>query len=201
MPATGRSQAVPLSAWLRIPLSWYASNTYAFFDDESHNSIRRTYTSPNEQNSQRQFCGFCGTPLSYWTESPNNDDSEYISLTLGSLAGETLRDLEDLGLLPKEALDGVESDKQKIKNVVPVLTTGGTKNEVDEGLPWFETMVEGSKLGKMSKGRRQSSHANGRYTIEWEIMEWTEDGDVENASPGKRKYGDVEEEDSKITGQ
>ncbi|CAG8980432.1 hypothetical protein HYALB_00003997 [Hymenoscyphus albidus] len=202
-----RSQAVPLSAWLRIPLSWYESNTFAFFDDESHNSIRRTYTSPREQNTQRQFCGFCGTPLSYWTETPNTNDKDFISLTLGSLANETLRDLEELGLLPKEALEDVESDKQKtFKNVVPVIqtnttgTTSTTKHDVNEGLPWFETLVEGSKLGRMSKGRRKSTNPTGRYTIEWEIVEWTDDGDAGNASPTKRKHGDLEEDDTKATG-
>jgi hypothetical protein len=74
--AEGKSQATPLSAWLRVPLDWYHSSTYAFFDDETHSSIRRTYTSPNEVNCKRSFCGFCGTPLSYWSESPASE-AEY----------------------------------------------------------------------------------------------------------------------------
>ncbi|KAF8852463.1 hypothetical protein BDZ45DRAFT_716950 [Acephala macrosclerotiorum] len=162
-----RSQATPLSAWLRIPLSWYHSTTYAFMDDESPSSIRRTYTSPHEQHCKRGFCGFCGTPLSYWSESPASE-AEYISLTLGSLVGTDLRNLEELGLLPKEATEEAEKDKDEV-----VIWEEGDGNE---GLPWFETLVEGSKLGSMRKswGKRQS----GRYQVEWEIVEWTEGTDI-----------------------
>ncbi|RDW78396.1 hypothetical protein BP5796_06248 [Coleophoma crateriformis] len=188
-----RSQATPLSAWLRIPLSWYQSSTYAFFDDETHNSIRRCYTSPTDQSSKRHFCGFCGTPLSYWSESPVSE-AEYISLTLGSLAGSDLRDLEELGLLPKEALEDVESDKEKIEKGVPETSALQTT----EGLPWFNTMIEGSKLGKMrtSKGQRRSS--NGRVQVEWEIMEWTDEGNDDSHVTGKRKLGDLDDFDAAL---
>jgi len=179
-----RSQAAPLSAWLRVPLSWYHSTTYAFMEDEEPSAIRRTYTSPHEQHSQRHFCGFCGTPLTYWSESPPSE-AEYISLTLGSLAGSDLRDLEDLGLLPKEALDDAEADKQKIEKV-------GTDAAVNEGLPWFENLVEGSKLGKMKKSWGSRHSDNGRFKVEWEIVEWTE-GDEDLATPSKRKFGEVAE--------
>jgi len=191
-----RSQATPLSAWLRIPLSWYHSTTYAFMEDESPSAIRRTYTSPHEEHCKRHFCGFCGTPLSYWSESPASE-AEYISLTLGSLASSDLRDLEDLGLLPKEALEDAESDKEKIENVVGSNVLNGDGNE---GLPWFETMVEGSKLGKMKKswGSRQSG--NGRYKVEWEIMEWTEGDEEDSTLPSKRKFGEVVEADSTMEG-
>ncbi|CZR54782.1 uncharacterized protein PAC_04666 [Phialocephala subalpina] len=190
-----RSQATPLSAWLRIPLSWYHSTTCAYLPDELPSSIRRVYTSPNEQHCKRHFCGFCGTPLSYWSESPASE-AEYISLTLGSLTGADLRNLEELGLLPKEATEEVED------NVV-------IADEVEnEGLPWFETLVEGSKLGSMKKswGRR----TDGKYKVEWEIVEWTEgdegegeggvEGGEESTLSVKRKYGEVHEPDSVMEG-
>ncbi|KUJ13046.1 uncharacterized protein LY89DRAFT_199712 [Mollisia scopiformis] len=183
-----RSQATPLSAWLRVPLSWYHSTTYAFMEDEIPSAIRRTYTSPHEEHCKRHFCGFCGTPLSYWSESPASE-AEYISLTLGSLAGSDLRDLEDLGLLPKEALDDAENDKEKIENVVPY-----AGNDI-EGLPWFETMVQGSRLGNMKKSWGSRHSDNGRFKVEWEIVEWTE-GDEDLATPSKRKFGEVAEPDS-----
>jgi hypothetical protein len=178
-----------------VPLIWYQSTTYAFFEDESHSAIYRSYTSPHELSSKRHFCGFCGTPLSYWSESPASE-AEYISLTLGSLNGSDLRDLEDLGVLPREALEDVENDKEKIGNAVPFAGSNTLNGSGNEGLPWFETMVEGSRLGKMKKrsGQRQS----GRYKVEWEIVEWTDDGESGTSSPAKRKLDEVEESDSKM---
>ncbi|PMD36956.1 hypothetical protein L207DRAFT_410532, partial [Hyaloscypha variabilis F] len=161
-----RSQATPLSAWLRVPLSWYQSSTIAFFDDETNVSIRRAYTSPHEQSSKRHFCGFCGTPLSYWSESPPSE-AEYISLTLGSLSGHDLRDLEDLGILPQEAVEDAALDNEKIE------ARGG--NDANEGLPWFESLVKGSQLGNMRRSWGSRESGNGRFKVEWEIVEWTEE--------------------------
>lgn len=157
--------------------------------DESHSSIRRTYTSPQETTCKRQFCGFCGTPLSYWSEEPPSE-ADYISLTLGSLTGKDLRDLEDLGLLPEEAVEDVESAKDTIER------TG--RSIVHEGLPWFETMVEGSRLGKMKKSWGKHHSSDGRYQIEWEITEFTTDD--EPVAPAKRKVGVLEEADSNMGG-
>ncbi|KAF7897597.1 hypothetical protein EAF00_005825 [Botryotinia globosa] len=179
-----RSQAAPLSAWLRVPLAWYHSTTYAFFDDESHNTIRRSYTPPSEQHAKRHFCGFCGTPLSFWTEEPA-DHADYISLTLGSLASSDLRDLEELGLLPKEALEDAQNDKQTIETVIPHTENDGRG---EQGLPWFETLVKGSRLGKMKTSRGRRTADDGRIKVEWEIVEWTgEDDDVQLPITGKRK--------------
>lgn len=180
---TGKSQAAPLTSWLRIPLSWYASHTISFFPDETHASIRRTYTSPSQPTSKRHFCGFCGTPLSFWTESPSSEAS-FISLTLGSLTSDDLRDLEELGLLPEEALADAENDRQTIEEIVP--RSGGV--DETEGLPWFEKMVEGSRLGNM---RRHSREVKG-WKVEWEIVEWTDGDEVSGTTTGgKRKLGDV----------
>ncbi len=99
-------------------------------------------------------------------------------MTLGSLVGTDLRDLEDLGLLDESA----DEEEQVVRN--------------GEGVPWFESMVEGSRLGKMRKSWGQRSSGNGRYKVEWEIVEWTEgDGEVvDTMSTGKRKIGEVVEE-------
>ncbi|KAI9646155.1 hypothetical protein NHQ30_005595 [Ciborinia camelliae] len=178
-----RSQATPLSAWLRVPLAWYHSTTYAFFDDEPHNIIRRSYTSPTEQHAKRHFCGFCGTPLSYWTEEPAAH-ADYIALTLGSLASSDLRDLEELGLLPREALEDAQNEKETIESVIPPTNNNGG----EQGLPWFETMVEGSRLGKMKTSRGMRAVTDGRIKVEWEIVEWTaEDDDTQTSTTGKRK--------------
>lgn len=199
----GRSQATPISAWLRIPLSWYQSATYALFDDESHSSIRRVYTSPYEQHAKRHFCGFCGTPLSYWSESPPTE-ADYISLTLGSLSSGDLRDLGDLGLLPKEALDEAERDRESISSVVPHSGQNGADDEGSEGLPWFESMIEGSTLGKIKRSRGQRQSRGGNVRVEWEILEWTDEGDddedEELITAGKRKLAHVEDEDAAMEG-
>jgi hypothetical protein len=156
--------------------------------DEDHNSIRRTYTSPSDTSSKRHFCGFCGTPLSYWSESPP-EEAEYISLTLGSLSGADLRDLEELGLLPKEAVEDAKNDKVKVER------KGGLGvGKGDEGLPWFDTMIEGSRLGRIRKSWGAGRSDDGRYKVEWEVMEWT-DGDEKDLSSVKRKIGEVEEND------
>lgn len=180
---SGRSQhryhASPLSAWLRIPLIWYSSTTIPVLADETHASIKRVYSPPNEK-SQRHFCGFCGTPLSYWSEQPPSE-ADYISLTLGSLSGTDLGNLEDMGAFPKEAVEEAESDRRLINSGVTATDT----------LPWFEKMVEGSTLGKIRRtGLRRE---DGVRVVEWEIVEWTEaEGD---ASPGKRKIGELEADD------
>jgi hypothetical protein len=161
-------------------------------DDETHSSIRRTYTSPQEQRCKRQFCGFCGTPLSYWSEEPANE-ADYISLTLGSLYGSHLRDLEDLGLLSQEASED-ELDKEAIDH-------GSERvghRDAYEGLPWFETMMEGSRLGNLKKiwGKQ---HRDQRYQVEWEVTEWIDDGS-EPVTPSKRKVGVLEEDHDEDSG-
>jgi hypothetical protein len=98
-----------LTAFLRVPLDWYHSTTFAFFPDETNAMIHRQYTCPTEQYAMRYFCGFCGTPLSYWSEEPRTE-AEFIQVTLGSLSTKDLEDLEDLGLLPDS---DDEADEQR----------------------------------------------------------------------------------------
>jgi hypothetical protein len=65
------------------------------------------------------------------------------------------------------------------------------------GLPWFDSLVEGSRLGRrlgnvrMSQGSGRSQDGTVRY--EWEVVEYTEDDDG-NGSPrsGKRKFDERE---------
>jgi len=92
--------------------------------------------------------------------------------------------------LPKEAIEDAENDREKIEAMERVQNGRGT-----EGLPWFETLVEGSRLGRMRKssGKRQSR--DGRFQVEWEIVEWNGEGDEESLGTGKRKLGEVEEDD------
>ncbi|KAI9652427.1 MAG: hypothetical protein M1829_001649 [Trizodia sp. TS-e1964] len=182
-----RLQAAPLTAWIRVPLSAYQSTTTSFFPDETHSSIRRVYSLPL---AQHHFCGYCGTPLSRWSESPAAE-KDFIALTLGSLLADDLHDLEDWGLLPSSDDDKTEAEGEKAESA-------GT-----EGLPWFETLIEGSRLGSVVRSmkttyvstavRTRQQSEGGRVKVQWEIVEWEEEESGSGSSASaKRKIGEVD---------
>ncbi|KAI1374925.1 hypothetical protein F4677DRAFT_446833 [Hypoxylon crocopeplum] len=192
------SSATPLSAFLRVPLAWYHSQTFPFFPDESRVSIRRIYSHPAEQNVIRQFCGFCGTPLSYWTEEPSSE-ADYIQLTLGSLLTEDLHSLEELGLIPDES-------EQDSMDIVPTLTSNQESQLIGRditSIPWFESMILGSRLGNIHTTRGVHQSRDGRVRVEYEITEWTGDDASEDetgeasepSATGKRKRGETDDGD------
>ncbi|KAG5985030.1 hypothetical protein E4U55_001966 [Claviceps digitariae] len=195
--------ATPLAAYIRVPLSWLHSTTFAFFDDETHSMIRRVYTHPTQQHAKRNFCGFCGTPLSYWSEEPRSE-ADYINLTLGSLLQDDLQDLEDLGLIPEDSEgEAEEQEKEKEKEME---VEGGTQNRgivlrQSFGVPWFDGMVEGTRLGRLRRTHGIKHSGDGAVKVEWEIIEQSdtpEGGDesnMESASglPEKRKLQDRED--------
>ncbi|KAI0850908.1 hypothetical protein F5Y00DRAFT_21842 [Daldinia vernicosa] len=193
------SSATPLSAFLRVPLSWYHSQTFPFFPDESRANIKRAYSHPAEQNAMRQFCGFCGTPLSYWSEEPRSE-ADYIQLTLGSLLTEDLRDLEDLGLIPDES----ELDSMVIKPTHASNQDSQLIGREVAGIPWFESMILGSRLGNIRTTKSVRESRDGKTRVEYEITEWTGDDAAgneagqtvlfyESPTTGKRKRGVVDE--------
>jgi hypothetical protein len=55
-------------------------------------------------------------------------------------------------------------------------------------------LVEGSRLGKIRKS--WGSNQNKNVRVEWEIMEWTDADGEENIAPGKRKIGEVVEDET-----
>ncbi|ORY63542.1 uncharacterized protein BCR38DRAFT_230330 [Pseudomassariella vexata] len=190
------STAAPLSAFLRVPLEWYHSQTFAFFPDETRSTIRRTFSHPSEQQVQRYFCGFCSTPLATWSEQPRSE-ADYIRVTLGSLLTQDLRDLEDIGLIP----DDSDADEMDIVPTPAPAAAATSETQLIgrefQSIPWFEAMIQGSRLGNMrtSKGTQQSQ--DGRVRVEWEITEWRADEDdaeeaeaSESSATGKRKRGE-----------
>lgn len=91
-----------------------------------------------------------------------------------------MRDLEEMGALPKEAVAEAEEDREMVSGVGSELTQ-------TDAVPWFEKMVEGSSLGRIRRtGLRKE--AGGRV-VEWEIVEWTEGDD---STLGKRKIDEIE---------
>jgi hypothetical protein len=65
------------------------------------------------------------------------------------------------------------------------------------GIPWFEEMIEGSRLGRIMKTRRGVGvSGDSSTTIEWEVTEWRDEGSSEETQAGedartavKRKRG------------
>ncbi|KAK5049480.1 hypothetical protein LTR84_004409 [Exophiala bonariae] len=205
-----RSQATPLTAWLRIPLPWFSSSTQALFSDETHSSIRKVFSPLHAPHSKRVFCGYCGTHLSYWTEQPASE-AEYLSVTLGSLSTEDLEALHELDILPSDTdaesapssemqqthqgtVSGEESNSQ--------LITRSQRSGTTEGLSWFEELLEGSRLGRGQRTRRgQGVSADGSTRVEWEVSEYF-DGGIEEpdakqstTASSKRKLDEVVEGD------
>ncbi|KAK4163426.1 hypothetical protein QBC43DRAFT_212975 [Cladorrhinum sp. PSN259] len=194
-----------LPAHLRVPLSWYHSLVLPSQPDETNSQIHRVYNSPNS-SSMRHFCGFCGTPLSYWSEEPRTE-KDYIQLALASLFPEDLGDLEELGLLPStSSLEGEGSEE------VSEDEDEEAKEEEKEGrsgiVPWLDSLVQGSRLGSMrkrmttNKGAAVEMGGTGgvkRFRIEWEVVEW-EDAEEEGARPGKRKLGEMGESAGNVAG-
>lgn len=200
-PSHRISQASPLSAYLRVPLQYYFATTLPVFPDETHSVIHKVYTAPHEEHAKRHFCGFCGTPLSYWSEEPRSE-ADFIQLTLGSLNAADLADLEELGLLPS----GEDEDEVVIVPTLPALvgdsdvamdgsgdkTVALRARQTEGAVPWFDTLMEGSRLGTLRTTKGHSESRGGAVRIEWEVVEWSEDEPEtpESARNGKRKLGD-----------
>ncbi|KAL9089284.1 MAG: hypothetical protein Q9165_005852 [Trypethelium subeluteriae] len=216
--ANRRHQAAPLTAWLRVPLPWYQSATYAYYPDETHASIRRTFTSPASTHPalptvRRQFCGYCGTQLSSWNER-TRDDADFISLTLGSLVGEDLDRLVGLGLLPDEEreegeeqeeeveetrTEGVEqadasSAKRRREGTREVVRTQSQDQPTMRGFPWFESVVENSRLGRIKRQKGGHTSRDGTTRVEWEVVEVDGEGgeETEVEQRGTKRKGEAD---------
>ncbi|KAK7520516.1 hypothetical protein IWZ03DRAFT_373184 [Phyllosticta citriasiana] len=211
--ARAHHAASPFAAFLRVPLDWLTSSTTPFFPDEQPNHIRRTFLEePPASGSaanpragiRRQFCGYCGTPLSAWHEH-TKEDADFISLTLGSLRDSDVRKLEDMGLFNGAS----DEDRQE-----QIQGGGGGGGEIDlqnagffgplqvtseRGAQWFETMIEDSRLGKIRKTRGVYSSTDGNVREEWEVVEWGDGVDEGEASgSAKRKLVDVTDENADV---
>ncbi|XP_014558326.1 hypothetical protein COCVIDRAFT_94782 [Bipolaris victoriae FI3] len=194
-PASRYHAANPLTLWLRVPLPWYTSATFAQFPDETRLSIKRNFESPFASHTRRQFCGYCGTQLSSWNER-TRDEAEHISLTVGSLLDEDQELLGDLGFIPSSD----SSDDEGMSSAAPSRPTSSRtvvrSGPQSRGAPWFEEIVRNTRLGRFKQQR--GAHTDSGVHVEWEVTEWTEgDGldldDEGSATPSKRKIGDIDD--------
>lgn len=191
---TGHHSANPLTLWLRVPLPWYTSATFAQFPDETRSSIQRSFTSPFTSNHRRVFCGYCGTQLSSWNER-TREEADHICLTVGSLLDEDQALLEELGFLPSSESSDEDTSHadgpSRSSSSRPVVRP----DPAARGAPWFEEIVRNTRLGRFKQQR--GGHTSSGVQVEWEVIEWTEGDDGDNdgratPSTGKRKIGDVE---------
>lgn len=209
--------ANPLSAYLRVPFMWYRSIINPLHSFETASMIRRRYDyqfDDSDLEGHRYFCGLCGTPIAYHSEEP--EESDYIMITLGSLDPQDLRDLEAMGLIPTE--ESVESGifAEAGKPAVAA-TPEATDTSIDDalqilaGIPWFDSLVEGSILGRLTRTPKSEVVVPRDHTkviIQWEITEFEDeeseevkDVDVKTATLfGKRKLRDFVEEMEKELG-
>jgi hypothetical protein len=204
----GRHLATPFAAWLRVPFSWFHSATFAFFPDETHRSIRRTFVSPYDDSTHRQFCGYCGTQLSQWCHATRQEEN-FIDLTLGSLLNDDLERLEELGLLQPEEpatrnVTKIPSHPQREEDVtnvpaepsraLPRALFKPTQGVEHRGARWFEELIEDSLLGRIKRQKGKRTSTDGSTRVEWEVVEWTadsEDTEVSTPGTGKRKLGEL----------
>jgi hypothetical protein len=177
--------------------------TYAFFPDETHKSIRRTFFSSGRSETQRQFCGYCGTQLSSWNEQ-TSDDAGHINVNLGSLEEDDVALLDSWGLLAPEDEEeenagqgGPVAEAGASSSLAPRSAANTVQVVAQRGAPWFEEMVEHSRLGQLRRQRGGYESHDGSTTVQWEVVELRSDGTEvaldENLSTGKRKRGDSDD--------
>ncbi|KAF2820308.1 hypothetical protein CC86DRAFT_305355 [Ophiobolus disseminans] len=197
--ASRQHSASPLTLWLRVPLPWYTSATFAQFPDETRSSIQRSFTSPFTSNHRRVFCGYCGTQLSSWNEK-TRDEAEHICLTVGSLLEDDQQLLGELGFLPHHDSSDEEPTTSDAGPSRPNHSRTVARSEpASRGAPWFEEIVRNTTLGRFKQQR--GGHSESGVRVEWEVVEWTEADDADDersATPSKRKFGDVEADDSEM---
>jgi hypothetical protein len=186
----GHHSANPITLWLRVPLPWYTSATFAQFPDETRTSIKRSFVSPYTTNTRRNFCGYCGTQLSSWNER-TREEAEHICLTVGSLLDEDQELLGELGFLPTS-----ESSDEEVVVAGPSRTNPSPSvarsTSQGQGAPWFEEIVRNTRLGHFKQQR--GGYSDSGVHVEYEVTEWTEgDADDEGSStPNKRKIDVVD---------
>ncbi|KAG8533953.1 uncharacterized protein KY384_001695 [Bacidia gigantensis] len=174
---------------LRAPLSTIQSTTRAFYPDENHTDIRRVFTPAHAPHTKRHFCGFCGTPLSHWSEEPPTE-AEYVNVNLGSLKTESLERLQEHGLLDPETNEEEERAETSSREVTRQAQTRELR-----GSPWFEEMIAGSELGRVKRRRGGQTSTDGTTSYEWEVVETDAEEEDTGSTTSKRKHRDLAGED------
>ena len=97
--------------------------------------------------------------------------------------------------------------QQRQPETAPVQRSGDIRRSERQGsfqgIPWFEEMIEGSRLGRTGTSRRGvGASADGSTQVQWEVSEWTE-GLEETPQPAglssKRKIREVGDDDLEMS--
>ncbi|KAI5299066.1 hypothetical protein KEM56_003547 [Ascosphaera pollenicola] len=198
------THGAPITAFLRVPLAWYSSSTHAYTPLETPSSIARVFAPLDAAPSARRtFCGYCGTPLTYWADQPDGEGA-FMSVPVGSLRARDQEKLEALGLLPEDEIDdeydGDGDDVEEVRGEVEEADAtvargpGGPLLRSSEllrpppfsvfhrtgnasGISWFEDMIQGSRLGRTQRARRGMGRTpDDRARVAWEVSEWNDAG-------------------------
>ena len=71
------------------------------------------------------------------------------------------------------------------------LQLGRNSQEAElKGAPWFEDMIKGSHLGRITRRTGEHTSSDGKSRIEWEIIELEDDDGSSIQGTGKRKYAE-----------
>lgn len=117
-----------------------------------------------------------------------------MNVTLGSLLSESMEQLEALSIIPdaddneeglvsggdvdeevhiptnEQAEGGVDASPEDPERSRQV-STQSTHSMQGRGLPYFEEMVENSRLGRIKRQRGGQASEDGRAVVQWEILE------------------------------
>ena len=96
------------------------------------------------------------------------------------------------GVMNTQASKSLQQQKQLSKTLGKEISV--------RGAPWFEDLIENSKLGTLRRRKGGHTSKDGSVSVEWEVAEWESSGaggigsgnapaDVQ--AIGKRKLGDV----------
>lgn len=117
-----------------------------------------------------------------------------MNVTLGSLLNESLEQLEALNIIPdtNEEEDGlVTGGDINVESHVPTneekeggvdagpdatersrqLSSQSALSMQNRGMPYFEEMVENSRLGRIKRQRGGQTSQDGRTVVQWEVLE------------------------------
>ena len=109
--------------------------------------------------------------------------------------------LGELGFLPT----GDSSDEEVVAVVAgPSKSTSRAVVRAEpqgRGAPWFEEMVQNTRLGRIKQQRGGHESRDGSVRVEWEVVEYTEGDDADDEGTGtssKRKIGELLGEDTEM---
>jgi hypothetical protein len=117
-----------------------------------------------------------------------------MNVTLGSLLNESIDQLEALNIIPdttddeNELVSGGEVNeedhiptKEEAEGGVDAgpaapeesrdVTTRPTHSMQNRGMPYFEELVENSRLGRIKRQRGGQTSQDGRTVVQWEVIE------------------------------